>query len=97
MKRTAILALVLSAFAFISRARATIAPVDDRSSEFVAGAIDPAEAFGQVEGALLIGLALAAIAAIFILSIVTERIHSKCENLLNRVEARLKERDKTDG
>ncbi len=62
---------------------------DERSSTFVAGAADPDEAFGPVEGPILMGVASALLVAIFILLLFSARAHRKSSDRLNRLEMQL--------
>ena len=91
MNRATIWAPALGVFSVVSGTGAAIAPDDSRSSAFVSGMVDAKEAFGQVEGPLLLGLAVAAVVAIFVSLVVAERTHSKCNNLLSTLESELKQ------
>ncbi len=66
-----------------------VGPEDDRSSAFVAGTASADEAFGHVEGLALIGLAAAAILAVFALLFVAGRTDIDNRGLLGRIAERL--------
>ncbi|MCP4603792.1 MAG: hypothetical protein GY847_25290 [Proteobacteria bacterium] len=91
MRSVASLALVfaVAGVLFVVPAHSGQGHEDERSTVFIAGAANPDEAFGTVEGTVLTGLAAAGVAAIFGLLIFAGRIQINNCRRLNRLEARL--------
>jgi len=65
-------------------------PADDRASAFTAGAGDPSESFGEMEGPIWLGLGALAVVAVFFLMHLSHRRHRGCRSGFEAIEAELK-------
>ncbi len=98
MKATLAIAVLFSVLAatLVANAGQEQEPMDDRASAFVAGDTDAAEAFGQTEGLAIMGLAIIALAASFILLLAAGRIDNICSTTLDNLKQLLRTRGSDD-
>ena len=99
MKRVVsiVAALLVTALSISALAGAYDKPSDDRSSAFVEGEVDPTEAFGQVEGPVLLILGLLALAFTFALLIASKRIQTSNKASMSELEKQILPRGDSDG